>query len=80
MSQEYNPDLQALVLEGDKLVSEMKQQLDNVVNQYESLIGLVQEVSEYLSWRDPGNGEGQRYALKLIYTWLKEHTPEGVGQ
>lgn len=50
-----------------------KGRADNYQNRYNSLIRLVQEVSEYLSWRNPGGLQGSELALKLIYKWLEEN-------
>lgn len=45
-----------------------------------SLVPVVKEASELLSWRDPGGGQGQVQALKLIYKWATENpSPDFVA-
>lgn len=42
-----------------------------------SLLSVLKDATELMSWRDPGGGKGQEGALKLIYKWLDENpSPE----
>lgn len=40
-----------------------------------SLVRVAKEASELLSWRDPGGGQGQVQALKLIHDWAALNLP-----
>jgi hypothetical protein len=40
---------------------------------FDSLIVVLKDSTELMSWRDPGGGRGQGEALKMIYIWLSEN-------
>ncbi|MGG3278815.1 hypothetical protein [Paenibacillus solani] len=46
-----------------------KERADKLEERHNSLLKVVQEATEYMSWRNEGNGP--EIALKLIYKWLE---------
>ncbi|MCA4755566.1 hypothetical protein H8Z60_23865 [Mycolicibacterium fortuitum] len=48
-----------------------KERAEKAEERHNGLLKVVQEATEYMSWRDEGNGP--EIALKIIYKWLEEN-------
>lgn len=47
--------------------------LESEKERFDSLMDVLKDATELISWRDPGGGRGQVEALKIIYKWLSEN-------
>ncbi|MCG7406764.1 hypothetical protein MH117_04980 [Paenibacillus sp. ACRRX] len=51
-----------------------KQRADNIKEKYDSLMLMLKEATEVMTWRNTGDGVDQ--GIKMIYRWLLERSPE----
>jgi hypothetical protein len=47
--------------------------LQSEKERFDSLMVVLKDATELMSWRDPGSSRGQEEALKKIYIWLSEN-------
>lgn len=60
------------------LIQRLRKENDQMKAEFDSILNLIREVSELISWRDEGNGK--KDALKLIYGWVSQRYPTETVQ
>lgn len=58
--------------------SRLRKALEEAKERHNSFLTVVREATEFMSWRDQGDGSGCETALKLVYKWLVDNpSPQG---